>query len=241
MKQFLGAVGKAFLNLIYPPCCLHCKAVLLVDSHLLCADCLSLLELIDTTDRCPHCFSLEYSPEKRLCGICKKNYPVLNGLASTFEYVGPAATLIRKLKYSDQAYLAKGCGAYMAAQFLELDWPMPDVIVPVPIAFTHLLERGYNQSELLGQSLSELLQCPVQEALKRKSGDYSQAGLNHEQRIKLEGSSITIKPNQNLQDKNILLVDDVMTSGSTMRKCAEALLSDCPASIYGLTVCCAVK
>lgn len=241
MKQILNKATKSVLSLLYPPLCIHCKEGLYSDIHLLCANCLDLLELIDPSERCPYCFSSSYCIENKVCGDCRKRHPIFNGLAASFDYVGPAATLIRKLKYSDQVYLAKGCGAYLAAQFLRLDWPMPDVIVPVPIAFTHWLERGYNQSLLIAESLSTLLNCPVQDALWRKSGDYSQAGLSLAQRRKLEGNNIYLRKNQKLQDKTILLIDDVMTSGSTMRKCAEALLSDCPMNIYGLAVCRAIK
>lgn len=241
MKRVLETICSSFLSLVYPPLCLHCKSGLHDASLLLCEDCLLLMELIEPKERCPYCFSPQYCPEQRFCVDCKRRPPILNGLGASFDYIGPAASLVKKLKYSDQTYLAKGCGAYLAAQFLRLDWPMPDVIIPVPIAFTHWLERGYNQSLLLSKQLGALLQSPVQEALVRKSGDFSQAGLSLEQRRKLESGSIFLKPSQGLQDKCILLVDDVMTSGSTMRQCGEAILEEGPASIYGLCVCRAVK
>lgn len=162
-------------------------------------------------------------------------------MAAAFDYVGPAATLVKRMKYSDKSYLAEGLAGYLAGQYLNLNWPLPDVIVPVPIAFTHWIQRGYNQSQLLAQHLARVLDCPVQEALKRKSGDYSQAGLTRKQRMELNGNRILLKKDQNLQDKCILLIDDVATTGSTLRKCAEVLMEDCPASIYGLTVCRSIK
>lgn len=138
-------------------------------------------------------------------------------------------------------HLAKGASAYLTAQFLLLDWPLPDVIVPVPISFTRWFQRGYNQSFLLASGLGEMINRPVQEALLRKSGDFSQAGLNHRQRISLSGETILMKKHQGLQDKCILLIDDVMTTGTTMHKCAEALSEECPGRIYGLTLCHAIK
>lgn len=199
------------------------------------------MELIEPLERCPYCFSADFVPEKLICLNCIKSPPLLNGVATAFEYAGPAACLIRRLKYSDQSYLAKGLGAYLAAQFLHLNWPMPDFLIPVPIAFTHWIDRGYNQSELLAYSMADLLKCPVKNALKRKSGDYSQAGLSRKQRMQLDGALIYLKKDQQLQDKCLLLVDDVMTTGSTLRKCAEALMEDCPSSIYGMSVCRALK
>jgi competence protein ComFC len=232
---------RSFVNLIYPPICLHCKQSLNQDNHLLCEACLAILELADPSERCLFCFSPESLSEQQICSECLIKPPILNGMAAAFDYVGPSACLVRKLKYSDQAFLAKGCGGYLAAQFLRLEWPIPDVIIPVPITFTHWLERGYNQSHLIALTLSEIIKSPVQDSLIRKSGDYSQAGLSNRQRVKLEGKTIQLKKNQSLQDKCILLIDDVMTTGSTMHKCAEALLEDCPASIYGLAVCRSIK
>ena len=241
MLKVIRHVIQGFLHLVYPPLCLHCKGSLRNHSPTFCDTCLSLLELIEPEERCPLCFSSDFCPKRRLCSMCSRKQIFLTSLAAAFEYVGPAATLIRKLKYSNQPYLSKGAGAYLAAQFLRLNWPMPDVIIPVPIAFTHKLERGYNQSLLLSESLGMILDRPFQEALKRKSGDYSQAGLSRKQRMQLSGESISLRRNQNLHDKCILLIDDVLTTGSTMQKCAEALLEDCPSTIYGLTVCKAQK
>lgn len=235
--MLLRSVGYAFLDLLYPPMCLACNEGIEEHGLPLCKTCLSQLELIDPEERCPHCFTADYIPEKRLCPDCLKNPPILTGVASAFDYLGPAACLIRHLKYQDKPYLSEGCGAYLAAQFLQMNWPFPDRIIPVPMALTHWFGRGYNQSELLAQSLGKLLECPVDNALVRQSGDYSQAGLTRKQRWRLEGSRIQLRSGKELHDQNLLLVDDVMTTGCTLRKCAEALLGGHPAKIYALTFC----
>lgn len=164
-------------------------------------------------------------------------HPVMDHVSAAFEYVGPAASMIKALKYGGRVYLAKGAAAYLAAQFLRMEWPFPDLVVPVPIAFNHWMHRGYNQSLLLAQELALLLQCPVKESLTRKSGDFSQAGLSSEQRRRLKGDRIGLKRGADLRGKVILLIDDVMTTGSTMRKCAEVLAEEQPSRIYGLVLC----
>lgn len=241
IRTFAQNLAKAFLNLAYPPLCLHCRGNLKENQSIFCDNCLALLELIDPKERCPHCFSIDYCQESRHCPACFHKKLLLTKLAAAFDYVGPAATLIKKMKYSNQPYLAEGAAAYLAAQFLELNWPMPDVIIPVPMAFTHWIDRGYNQSQLLAASLAKILGRPIQEALRRKSGDFSQAGLSRQQRLALDGKLIRLKKGQKLHDKTILLIDDVTTTGSTLNKCAEALIEDCPSAIYGLTVCRAIK
>jgi ComF family protein len=127
----------------------------------------------------------------------------------------------------------------MAMQFIDLGWPIPDLIVPVPISWTHWLGRGYNQSLLLAEVISSILGSPVKDIIKRQSGDYSQAGLSRSSRLKLSKGNFSLKPNADVADRVVLLIDDVMTTGSTLRRCAEQLLIQCPREIYALTLCCA--
>lgn len=236
---------KSFRNLLFPPVCLHCREMIEEDSSYLCHECMGKLQLIDPHERCPQCFSSEYTIELKSCPICQDkdlNLPVsLNHIAAAFDYVGPPASIIRKLKYGNQPYLAKGAGAFLVAQFIQLNWPLPDYIVPVPISSTHWIERGYNQSQLLAENVSLLLNKPLHLLLKRKSGDYSQAGLNRQQRTLLTSSSLLLKKETPLYDKTILLIDDVMTTGSTLKRCAETLREGCPKEIYALTFCRAVQ
>jgi ComF family protein len=236
MNAFISRLITSIRDLIYPPICLHCHATVYGEFQFLCSDCLSLLNLINPFERCPICFNSDYHIGHPCCTPCRTRAPLLKRRAAAFEYIGPVATLIRKLKYGNQPYLAKGLGAYMAAQFLELQWPLPDLIVPVPISRLHYYERGFNQSLLLAEMISSILQRPIADIIKRHSGDYSQAGLAQSDRLKLTESSFSLK-NECVDDKIILLVDDVMTTGNTFRCCAEKLLSKGPLAIYGLACC----
>lgn len=230
-------LAKAFAHLLYPPLCLHCRSTLSSEVSIFCQLCLDMMQLIDPAERCPLCFSSDFDPQTYFCAECSRQSPLFDGIAAVFDYVGPASTLVRKMKYSDQPYLAKGAGAFMVTQLLRLEWQMPDYLIPVPLSFMHWLERGYNQSLLLCESIASLLQLPVVDTLRRKSGDFSQAALSRRQRMELEGKTFQLKPKVNLNDKTILLVDDVMTTGSTLRKCGEVLLEQCPAKIYCLVLC----
>lgn len=237
----IGRVAKAFAHLLYPPLCLHCRGVLGGGSSIFCQSCLDLMQLIDPAERCPLCFSAAFDSLTHFCAECSKKTPIFDRTGAVFDYVGPASTLVRRMKYSDQPYLAKGAGAYMTAQLLRLEWPMPDFLIPVPLSFMHWLERGYNQSLLLCESMAEILQLPVADILVRSSGDFSQAALSRKQRMELEGKTFKLKPKVSLSDKTILLVDDVMTTGSTLRKCGEILLEQGPAKIYCLVLCKTLK
>lgn len=239
--QKYGCCARAFIRFLYPPFCLHCNQLLDENLNIFCHDCLRLLEFIDPAERCPYCFSSEYSQEKKLCsGDCQIHHGSLCKTAAVFDYVGPGSTLVRALKYGNQPYLAKSASAFMLEQFLNLKWTLPDQIIPVPLPLNRWLNRGYNQSELLAKAFSKLIDRPVSRGLRRKSGDFSQAGLAREQRVQLSGNSFRLINNISIQDKHILLIDDVFTTGTTMQRCAEALQSAHPASIYGLTLCRAI-
>lgn len=238
MFSILKKCGKSFLDLIYPPLCLHCNECLENECHLFCRSCLLLFDQIDPSTRCPFCFSPEFDRnQQKCCDHCKQHPRKIKRTASVFDYEGPPATLVKQLKYGGQFYLAKSGGAFMAVQFLSLNWPMPDFIIPMPMASLRKMERGYNQSELLAESLAKLINRPVSRVLKRKSGDFSQAGLDHYQRLNLKNDSFFVKDGDQLHNKTLLLVDDVMTTGSSLNCCAEALIPFFPEDIYALTLC----
>lgn len=207
------------------------------NQSLFCEGCGSLLELIDPSERCPSCFSLDYEQGTKSCSACAEQISLFHHMGAAFDYMGPAASLIRQLKYGDQPHLARGAGAFLVAQLDRLGWPLPDILVPVPLSFTHWIERGYNQSEALAESMSSFLQIPVWNVLKRASGDYSQAGLRLSQRRELKASGFRCRKHYDIKDKQVLLIDDVMTTGSTLQRCAEVLLEGFPGGLYALTFC----
>ncbi|MGZ3732991.1 MAG: ComF family protein [Parachlamydiaceae bacterium] len=237
LKQLLNS----FRDLLFPPLCLHCRNTISEMTTYLCAECSQKLQLISPQERCPLCFSSEYQLEYKQCPACNLKPSALQAMAAAFDYVGPPASIIRKFKYGNQPYLADGIGAYLVAQFLQLKWPLPDYIIPVPISFTHWLERGYNQSELIGQHIAELLGKPLITPIIRKSGDYSQAGMSRQQRAALTTSTFQLKNASVLSDKVVLLIDDVITTGSTLKRCADVLAEGYPAEIYALSFCRAIK
>lgn len=237
LKSLWDAITRSATHLLYPAKCLHCHILLPPDSQVLCSGCASLLQLIDPMERCSTCFNPLTEPNQSICHECLQYRSFYKHMGSVFDYEGPAASLVRRLKYGNQPYLAWGMAAFLVIQFDRLKWPMPDVLVPVPLSFTHWLERGYNQSTLLAEEMGRLINRPVWHALKRRNGDFSQAALTLEQRKALDGSRFKLKSKYPLQDKVLLVIDDVLTSGSTLQRCAETLSKKGPASLYALTFC----
>lgn len=238
MKQRLQ---KSLLHLVYPTKCLHCQILLPPESLVLCSTCASLLDLICPESRCPICFNALSENFTTPCSECLQYPSHYLHMAAAFDYEGPAISLVKHLKYANKPYLAKGMAAFLIAQLDRLQWPMPDVLVPVPLSFSHWIDRGYNQSALLAEEMGRLLQCPVWNALTRQSGDFSQAALSLEQRKALSGKYFRRNEKFTIQGKILLVIDDVMTSGSTLQRCAETLSLGNPAALYALTFCRTLK
>ncbi|MCB1112532.1 MAG: ComF family protein [Chlamydiia bacterium] len=158
-------------------------------------------------------------------------------VTAVFSYSGIAGTLVQMMKYGKRPELSKGAAGYLTARFLELGWPLPDMIVPVPIAWSHYLERGYNQSALLAREFGKMINVPVVDLLIRSSGDFSQAGLRRHQREALRRESVELKSTESVRGACVLLIDDVMTTGTTLQRCGEALVRGSPSSLYAMTLC----
>jgi competence protein ComFC len=196
-------------------------------SALLCEECLLLLELIEPEERCFYCFSPNISPKWKICSRCSHQSHYLSGFASAFDTIGPPHDLVRHLK-NGKHYLAHGLAGFLALQWTRLNWPQPDLIVPVAGSFSRWIQRGYNPRALLAKELSTLLNTSFLHALRRCS-------------YQTDTPRFKVRRGVELQDLTILLVDDVFASGETIDAAAQALLSSYPAKVYGLTVCKVIK
>lgn len=216
---------------------MHCFDGITNPSTMLCDPCLEQMTPLEIGFRCRHCFNEIEQQRFTLCSECAKKRSFIKQFAALWEYLGPPATLIKKMKYGNQPHLAKAVAAYLVTQLIHLQWPLPDIIVPVPIPLTRYIERGYNQSALIAKFIATTIDRPYLNALSRRCGELSQAGLTQEQRRLLNKNSFTLKSTDELQDKTILLVDDVTTTGTTLNHCAATLMEGFPKAIYALTAC----
>jgi len=194
--EILAKISK-FLEWIFPPFCLHCDEPVQL-SQPLCTSCVQLLTFLPPVDP-----------------------PV--DLLVTFEGQGPAWTLIKALKSGKAPDLAKGLAGYMALHYLKSNLPLPDFIVPVPQSLYRSLKIGYNPSLLLAQFLGKTLDRPVVQLLKRKRQLYCQMKVDRDRRYLLSADDFQWKKRVPIAEKTILLVDDVVGTGATLRACAQTL------------------
>ena len=231
---FLKSLTKQVRSLIFPPLCFHCQARIEDHRHLLCSPCFELLTLLDPKSRCSVCFTKTHLKNRR-CHSCPSQ--VLK-LAAACEHQGPLVSLLKQLKYHKRFAIARGLAPLLTMQWAALEWPQPDLIVPIPQTSSHRLQRGYNASQLLAQELGKQLKVPVASLLKRKGVIQSQTHLFSSERQDLSLETFQFKTKRPLADQTLLLIDDTIVTGATLRKAAERLKERHPTQIYGLALTC---
>lgn len=150
-------------------------------------------------------------------------------------YRGPLRSAIHALKYQNDIGLCEPLSQHLVQLFQGQGWPV-DCIVPVPLNPHRRRQRGYNQSAFLAYVMA--LQTGLQflpAGLKRTRNTRSQVGLTAEQRFQNLEGAFSARP-EIVKDRSVLLLDDVMTTGATLRNAARALLEAGAAQVYALTL-----
>lgn len=163
----------------------------------------------------------------------------LDAARSCGVYEGALRNAVLALKFRGQRRAAQPLGALLASEAARAGW-RPDVVVPVPLHRARRRARGYNQAELLARACARRLGIPCASALiVRSRATRPQVGLAvADRRANVTGAFALTRPSDlaRLIGKRILLVDDVLTTGSTLDAAAEALRAAEPAAVWGLAV-----
>jgi competence protein ComFC len=164
-----------------------------------------------------------------------RQLPIFSGIAATAVHQGKIREAVQALKYENARPVANALGKRLALHLAAQNWTI-DSIVPVPLHMLRLKERGYNQSQLLAEVVSQYTGVPcVPTALRRERHTQSQVTMSAAQR--LTNVEHAFRADASLvAGHSILLIDDVYTTGATLSACADALLSLGAQAVYGLTV-----
>jgi len=217
------------LDFLFPQWCIGCGK----EGDFLCHSCRQQLPQI-MPPLCPRCGR----PQSNgiLCSSCVAWRAEIDGIRSPFRFDGLIRQAIHQLKYRNLRALAASL-AQLLQDYLVAN-PVPgEVLVPVPLHHKRLRERGYNQAGLLARELGKLISLPVvDDCLIRQKHALPQARtLSVSERQSNVAGAFTCR-NLRLQDKQVLLVDDVSTSGATLDACAGALKAAGATSVWGLVL-----
>jgi len=228
LPQLVKVKGMA-LDLLFPRWCIGCGK----EGDFICRACCRLLPRI-APPLCPKCGKSQ--PSGMLCPGCVSWQSRIDGIRSPFRFDGVIRQAIYQLKYKNLRALAVPM-AKLLNDYLSTN-PVPsEVLVPVPLHQKRLRERGYNQSSLLAQELGKLAKLPVVgNCLTRQRHALPQVRTSTmEERWHNVADAFTCVDHR-LQGKQVLLIDDVATSGATLDACAKALKAVGTISVWGLVL-----
>ncbi len=183
---------------------------------------------------CPKCGRPQASGI--LCPTCRQLQTEIDGIRSPYRFDEVIRKAIHQLKYHNLKAISS-CLAELLADYLQSNPLRGEAIVPVPLHPRRLRERGYNQSSLLAWKLGKLTNLPVVEncLIRIKEAQPQVKAHNIEERRENVIDAFMCH-NEKISGKQIILIDDVCTSGATLESCALALKSKGAASVWGLTL-----
>lgn len=230
---------NALLDVLLPPICHICHSFIPNAGTLhICPTCLERLPLV-VSPRCSLCgIPFSGSGGDHRCGACTLQPPHFDAARAHFLYEGPIRELIHAFKYNRKTHLRYPL-ALLALEGIDeiMADHGPNLIVPVPLHRSRLRQRGFNQAVLLGRVLSHRLALPMApDALVRTRATEPQIELSAaERRVNVRGA-FSVKGSERIVGKKILLLDDVMTTGSTMDECAKELNKAGASAVIALTI-----
>lgn len=196
------------MSFIYPETCVACEYHSSVNGSKFCVKCLSKVNQTDHFE----------NDKNDLLFRCLTRVEAEKGAALyAFLKGGLIQSAIHQIKYRKRQDIAYHFGQEFGSRMLEAAWETPDVIVPIPLHWRRQRQRGYNQSERFATGISDMIGSRVITNALIKSADLkSITGLNRENRFHAVLASFSLRNKKTLQNKRVLLVDDVMTTGATI-------------------------
>lgn len=240
LRKALRRFAEAGLSLLFPEICQFCRACSAgVDEGFVCAACRKRFRFVEHPfcDVCGSPFAGEGLSAFR-CGNCQQARYIFQAARAAVVVNEFSLEVIHRYKYYGMVWLddvlADLLWEQLAALELRTGW---DLVVPVPLHWTRLREREFNQAENIGRKIAERLDVPLAaDALKRIAPTVSQTTLSRRERIENVRGAFAAGKRAQLRDKRVMVVDDVFTTGATTDACARVLRSMGAEEIWVWTV-----
>lgn len=214
-----SALARSVLDFALPPRCGGCGTIVdQVDSF--CPDCWRKLEFLQ--GGCRRCGLPLEATDVEMCGRCLANPPRLDRIRAAVGYGDISRSIAIRLKYGRKVALARTMSRYMQPLLGEV--PADALLVPVPLHRSRLWRRGFNQSAIVARDLSRRTGLRVSvDTLRRTRATPPLKGMSMHQRRRTVAGAFEARSSAELDGRTIILIDDVLTTGSTANACARAL------------------
>jgi ComF family protein len=218
----LRRIGTACLDLLLPPRCLACGTTVGASGSL-CAACWAAITFLGSP--CCACCGLpfDFDAADVLCGACTRAHPPFDRARAVMRYDEASRKLVLAFKHGDRLHMAPAFGAWLKRAGSEL-LAEADLLIPVPLHWTRLFARRYNQAAVLAHALHAAGGPPVApDWLSRRRRTASQGKRNAAARERNVRGAFVLKPGREVRGKRVVLIDDVFTTGATVGECARVL------------------
>jgi ComF family protein len=219
----LRRIGRAVVDGILPPRCLSCSAIV-DEPDALCGPCWAAMTFF-APPWCAVCGLPFPHPmgDDAICADCARDRPSWDRARAVLRYDKHSRHLVLALKHADRTHLARALGGWMRRAGAEvLDGA--DLVVPVPLHWTRLFARRYNQAGLLAHAIRAAGGPPVApDWLVRRRRTPSQGRLGPAARARNVRGAFALRPGRSIRGRRIVLIDDVLTTGATVEECARVL------------------
>jgi len=230
LQSRLFKIGWKFIDIIFPPTCAGCGKW----GERYCPTCFSNTRTIGP-NICQTCGEPLRQLDGSICERCKTSDIFFTAVRTWALFEDPLKIAIHNLKYQRNIGLGEVLAEPLAILLVGTEWNI-DLITAVPLDHCRKKSRGYNQSEFLARPLSWLTKIPFNEkAIFRVRNTRPQVGLSREERkVNVDGAFNC--QSKLVNGKSILIIDDVITTGSTLNACSKALIESGADYVFGLTL-----
>ncbi|GFE60237.1 ComF family protein [Geobacter sp. AOG2] len=240
MDGFLTAI----LNVLFPPLCHICRAFIPDAGPLhICPECRDRMPA-PAHPLCPVCgIPFPGAGDDHVCGACLQSKPDFGAARSALIYEGHCRELVHAFKYRYKTHLRRPLALLAAGSLRDFVAACaPELMVPVPLHIRRLRERGFNQAVLLGEIWAREWKLPLERgAMRRIRWTEPQINLTAAERRDNVKGAFDVRDADAVKGRRVLLVDDVYTTGSTVRECARVLKAAGAREVSVVTVARAVE
>jgi ComF family protein len=228
---------RALVSLFYPPLCVVCSANV-EHAKYLCVDCEKKAPRITPPfcEKCSEQFDGAISGTFS-CANCAHRRLYFDAAVSVYRSRGIVRRLVHQFKYGHQFHLRHPLADWLGETLHDprLRDRRFDIIVPVPLHPARERERGFNQAQLLADLVSDKTTIPVRPALERIRYTTTQTAFDRAERMENLRDAFRLRKNMPVQDLRVLLIDDILTTGSTLSECARVLKRAGAVSVHAAT------
>lgn len=228
---------RALASLFYPPLCASCS-VPVDHSAYLCRECSEKAPRI----RPPFCATCSEPfdgsiTESFSCANCAHRVLHFTAAVAAYRSRGIVRQIIHEFKYGKQLHLRHPVADWLAETLDDprLQGRRFDLVVPVPLHPARKRERGFNQAELLADALSARANVPMRNALERLRYTTTQTAFDRAERMQNLHNAFRLRKKVDVRGCRVLLIDDVLTTGSTLSECARVLKASGAISVHAAT------